>query len=277
MISKILIILLSISSLLTLGLKFKKNELNYISKSFQSVWIGLLLNYVLVPLFAIIIIKIFSITESVSIALMICAMSPGGASSALYLVRANSDHHGGAILLSILNFTSPILTSILVSVYIKQELVIDFNLVTKLFLTCLFLQTIPLFVGILISMNQENFAIRLKTITSKISNLCLVAIILFLIFKHYTEIFSFNWEVWLSIICIFFISVFLVQIFYKLEFKTKSSLSLVTSTRSLSLALLITETHIKSKETYLVILLYGFVMFSFSEFSVRYWKKSTHS
>ncbi len=260
MLVKILILSLSVFSMLALGLNIKKSEIQF-QNHFKFLILALVLNFFVLPFFSFVLLQLLNIEKDFASGLFLCAASSAGASSALFLLRANADLTLGGILSIFLNFSNAIFTPLIFSIYLETSLNLEIQFFLKLFLTTFLVQILPILIGFVLQKilaDKKNFY---ATLFEKISKFSLIAVIIILAYQNFSEILKIDFKILLSAFMIVVFSSYIVFIFL-LNHKIRNTISMITTIRSLSLALLLAETSNLNKNSILSILIYGLFMFS---------------
>lgn len=272
MLIRISLILLSLSSMLSLGMKIKRRELGSWQSfgpllAFAFVW-----NFGILPFVALGIGRALSLSEFASVAIFLCASSPGGASGGLFVLRGKGNPALGGLLIATLNGANTVLTPLIFSFY-QGNSGFETDLFFRLLAIGFFLQGLPLLLGLLSRYFFPRFSERSEVWVEKFSTLCLVFSILVLILQYWDKALSLGPFVWFGAGIVVWASLFAGFIGFKQERGIRASLSLVSGIRSLSLALLLAELHVKNPETLLTILMYGILMYGFAGLAAQAWKK----
>ncbi|WCL47607.1 bile acid:sodium symporter [Leptospira sp. GIMC2001] len=276
MLMQIVLIIVSFSSMYALGLSFHFQEIKSIFRFWKSTLGILLYNFAVLPGITFWILNYSDFDPEISIGIFLAAAAPGGASAAIFVLRAKGNPAFGGLLIILLNLFSTVITPILFALYSGIELSAGYSVAKKLLIVSFLIQGLPLIVGIWNRAKFLSLSRRLLPIAVKVSNFSLAIAIGILVVYYYDELFSFGWIVWSVILIVIFISIISGLFFYNLDTSWKASISVVTSVRSLSLALLLSEIQLKSPTTLLVILVYGFLMYLLTELSARIWVQTAH-
>ncbi|MDX1959282.1 MAG: bile acid:sodium symporter [Leptospiraceae bacterium] len=274
--TKIPIICLSVFSMLTIGLKIEKNKLFNDKLFFYSVGIGLIINFLLLPVLALMIGNLFSLSKEHILGLYLCAICPGGSSGAFFVLRANGNPNLAGVLTSFMSIGNILITPVLFSLFTGNNSSFDPRIMLKLFLTTLLVQGIPLFLGVLIQAMKKNSAPKIAKLTGKLAMASLLAAMVILTFKNYSLIFSFSMNAWFSVFLVLTFAILSGFLGIGLDESSKGTISMVSGIKSLSTALLLTEIFVQNPNTNLIILLYGLNMYWFSELGSRVWKRKKH-
>ncbi len=271
MLIRITLILLSLSSMLSLGLKIEKKEIGSWKKSAPLLVLAFFWNFCVLPLCALLVGKIFSLSDFALVAIFLCAASPGGASGGLFVLRGKGNPALGGLLIATLNGANTILTPAIFSFYQGSD-GFDTDLFLKLLAIGFFLQGLPLFLGLLGRFFFPKAARVSEIWVEKFSTFCLVFSILVLIVQFGNQALSLGPATWAAAAFIVIVSVLPGWLLFQSDPGTRASLSLVSGIRSLSLALLLAELNVKHPETLLTILMYGVLMYGLTTIAAYLWK-----
>ncbi|GBF40154.1 bile acid:sodium symporter [Leptospira johnsonii] len=270
MLIRIVLILLSLSSMFGLGLRIEKKELGSWSKFVPILVFAFFWNFGILPASVFFAGKFLGVSELAFAAIFLCAASPGGASGGLFVLRAKGNPALGGMLIALLNGANTILTPLIFSIY-QGGSGFNFDLFLKLFLIGTFLQGLPLLLGLLSKYFFPKIFDPIAPWVERFSTFCLVLAILLLIFQYGEYALSLGWITWTCAAVAVGFS-FLPGIFmFNSTQEVRASLSMVSAIRSLSLALLLAELHIKQSETLLTVLMYGTVMYLLSAIVAEFW------
>lgn len=270
MLIRIVLILLSLSSMYGLGLRIEKKELGSWSKFIPILLFAFLWNFGILPVSVFFSGKLLGVSELAFAAIFLCAASPGGASGGLFVLRAKGNPALGGMLIALLNGANTILTPLIFSIY-QGGSGFNFDLFLKLFLIGTFLQGLPLLLGLLSKYFFPKFFDPIAPWVERFSSFCLVLSILLLIFQYGEYALSLGWIVWICAAIAVGFSLLPGIFLFNSTKEVRASLSMVSGIRSLSLALLLAELHIKQSETLLTVLMYGTVMYLLSAIAAEFW------
>ncbi|TGK06780.1 bile acid:sodium symporter [Leptospira semungkisensis] len=272
MLIRTLLILLSLSSMLGLGMRIEKKEIGSWTRFAPILVFAFFWNFGVLPFSAFYLGKVLSISEFAMISIFLCAASPGGASGGLFVLSAQGNPALGGLLIAILNGANTLLTPLIFSIY-QGGSGFNFDLFLKLFMIGFFLQGLPLLIGLGFRYFFSGIADNSSKWVERFSTFCLVASILVLIFQYGEFALSLGLFIWIGAVGTVLISLLPGLFLFKEEREARASLSMVSGIRSLSLALLLAELHVKQKETLLTILMYGLVMYALAALFSMVWKE----
>ncbi|TGK02763.1 bile acid:sodium symporter [Leptospira langatensis] len=272
MLIRTLLVLLSLSSMLGLGMRIERKEIGSWTQFAPILGFAFLWNFGILPASAFYLGKSLSISEFALISIFLCSASPGGASGGLFVLTAQGNPALGGLLIAILNGANTVLTPLIFSIYQGGD-GFSLDLFLKLFMIGFFLQGLPLLVGL----GFRYFFSKIADVSSewveRFSTLCLALSILLLIIQYGEFALSLGPLIWIAAIGTVLVSLSPGLLLFGSERETKASLSMVSGIRSLSLALLLAELHVRQKETLLTILMYGLVMYALAAVFAWVWKE----
>lgn len=271
MLIRVSLILLSLSSMLSLGLKIDRKEIGSWRSSGPLLGFAFLWNFGALPIVAIFLGKLLQLSDLATVAIFLCASSPGGASGGLFVLRGKGNPVLGGLLIATLNGANTVLTPFIFSVY-QGGSGFETDLFLRLLTIGFFLQGLPLLIGLVVRYFFPHPARISEVWVEKFSTYCLVFSILVLVIQYGDKALSLGPIVWLAAALTVGTSLLPGWLIWKGKQDTKASLSLVSGIRSLSLALLLAELHVKNPEALLTILMYGVLMYGLTALAAQYWK-----
>ncbi|EPG73041.1 putative membrane protein [Leptospira fainei serovar Hurstbridge str. BUT 6] len=271
MLIKVILILLSLSSMLGLGLKIHRGELGSVRESLPTIGMAFLVNFGLLPAFAVFSSRCLDLSEATLIGLFLCASSPGGASGGLFVLRAGGNPAVGGLLIALLNGANTILTPFLFSLF-RGGPTFEWELFLKLLAIGFFLQGLPLLIGLVGRAYLPKLAVHSLPFVERISTGALLLSVVLLIFQYGEKAITLGPLVWIEGFAIIVVSLAASFLFFWTDLSVRASVSVVSGVRSLSLALLLAELHVRLSETLLTILMYGLLMYLSVWVASVFWK-----
>jgi BASS family bile acid:Na+ symporter len=179
-----------VEGMIFIGLAASMNDFINAARDWKLVVRMLLANYVFVPAVAVALLMVFHTNPMVAVGFLILAACPGGPYGAIFSMIAKADVGAatglGLILIGLSPLVSPSLLNILVSILLGDQ-VVHVN-VTKVTVTLLLSQFLPLLFGLAINYWRPSLALRLVGPArqgAKVLNTALLA----LIFYNYYKLF----------------------------------------------------------------------------------------
>lgn len=270
MILKFFLIALSVISMFAMGLQISRNNEDLVIKKLAFLAIGL--NCLILPCLAFYLTWALELTEEFRMAILLCAISPGGTSGAIFVMRSNGNPFVGGLLILGLNTIGSILIPIVVYFSINAMVESTLSVIGNLFLIGIGMQAFPLMLGIWIRKNLNLNHISISKVLSKLANVILFITIILITIEHYSALLHLQWEI---IFAISMLAIFASNsgiLFFKYPMKIQSSISAVTGIRNLTIALILVEFLWKDTSISIGIMLYGAIMYVVAYFSSYYWK-----
>jgi len=270
LILKFFLISLSLISMFAMGLQITKKKDDLDLKRFAFLVLGL--NYLILPCLAFYLTWALELTEEFRMAILLCAISPGGTSGAIFVIRSNGNPFIGGLMILGLNTIGSVLIPIIVYLSLNAVVAIPLSLIGKIFLFGLGIQAFPLMLGIwfrkYLKLNHSSISKAL----SQVANLILFISILLITIDNYSALLNLEWEI---IFVIILLAVFASNsgfLFFKYPLDIQSSISAVTGIRNLTIAFLLVEFLWKDTTISIGIMLYGAIMYIVAYFSTNLWK-----
>lgn len=175
--------------MLGIGLSVKKQDFIALKNDKKAIFGGFLLQVLLMPLAALLLIMLFNIRAEYAVAIMLVACCPGGVTS-----NAVTFIFSGVVALSVVltllsslvaPFITPAVTAWSLAYFIGQSMEIPFSLAAttvKLFV----LSIIPIIIGQIIQYLAPLWCERNSQLLRKLSAWCFLALIILMVIAHYT-------------------------------------------------------------------------------------------
>ncbi|EMJ91326.1 bile acid:sodium symporter family protein [Leptospira alstonii] len=273
---EVALILLALSSMSSLGLELIPEQLSSISKTALTGLGVCFLNLISLPIIAFLLCRIFGLSPAISLGIFLCACSGGGASAGLFILKAKGAPGTGAVLLSLLNFTSLFTAPLLITLYSGSsfsEIGQSFSALPKLLGIGLLFFGLPLGIGLWIRRKQEEFSRKILPILLRISNISLGFSILYLGIKYGLEILEFGILIWIVLFLLIGISFTSGLYLFREKPEDRRSIGIVSGIRNLSLALLLAQEQSGDPKVLITILLYGFIMYLIAFPASVFWRR----
>lgn len=270
MILKIFLISLSLISMFAMGLQITKKKDDLDLKRFAFLVLGL--NYLILPCLAFYLTWALELTEEFRMAILLCAISPGGTSGAIFVIRSNGNPFIGGLMILGLNTIGSVLIPIIVYLSLNAMVAIPLSLIGKIFLFGLGIQAFPLMLGIWIRKYLKLNHSSISKALSQVANLILFISILLITIDNYSALLNLEWEIIFTIIILAVFASNSGILFFKYPLDIQSSISAVTGIRNLTIAFLLVEFLWKDTTISIGIMLYGAIMYIVAYFSTNLWK-----
>ena len=219
--------------------------------------LALFLNIVVVPLLALMALSWAGLAAPAEIGLMLCAASPGGASGALFAVRAKGQlaaSVSAVITLTLLSaFTVPPTITWILGLSASVD---THELLFPMMRTLLLFQVLPLLVGMSLKRWRGAWAERLAAPMNKLANLMLLLVVVGLLLSTGGLLFQLGVGGLLLSVVLVLLNLG-VGALVSPRGPERRSYSIITGVRNLSLALLLSATYFPAPLTDAAILTFG--------------------
>lgn len=192
----ILNLLLSII-LFGMGTTLKLDNFLEVFRKPKEILIGLSAEYVVMPLLALALAKLFNLDMALTIGLILVGTVPGGTASDVITFLARGDLALSVSLTAISTMISPLLTPVITLVLIGNH--IPFN-PTEMFISIIQIVIIPIILGLFVNYKFPNFTEKLKEYLPAVSSIVICLIIGGVLGANINSIYTSSWIIMLVII-----------------------------------------------------------------------------
>lgn len=192
----ILNLLLSII-LFGMGTTLKTDNFLEVFKKPKDILVGLSAQYIIMPLLALTLAKIFSLDMALTVGLILVGTVPGGTASDVITFLAKGDLALSVSLTAVSTVVSPILTPIITFLLIGNH--ITFNPI-DMFISIVQIVIIPIILGLFINYKFPRFSERLKKYLPAVSSIVICLIIGGVLGANKNAIITSSWIITLVII-----------------------------------------------------------------------------
>jgi BASS family bile acid:Na+ symporter len=201
----ILNLLLSII-LFTMGTTLKVDDFVNVFKNPKEISVGLLAQYVIMPIIAISLAKMFSLNDALTVGIILVGTVPGGTASDVITFLSNGDVALSVSLTALSTVISPILTPVITLLLIGNQ--IHFNPI-DMFVSILEIVIIPIILGLALNYKFPKFCDELKDYLPAISAIVICLIVAGVIGTNKQAILTSSEIIMVVIILQYFIAMFL--------------------------------------------------------------------
>jgi len=189
----------------------------------KEVLIGISIQYIVMPLLALMLASIFSLDAALTIGVILVGTVPGGTASDVITFLSRGDLALSVSLTAISTVISPILTPLITLLLIGNR--ITFNPMS-MFISIVQIVIIPIVLGLLINYKFPNFAQKLKEILPAVSSIVICLIIGGVLGVNKEAIISTSWIIILVVILQFSLAILLgLGVSYLSGMKSKQSIT----------------------------------------------------
>lgn len=169
----ILNLLLSII-LFTMGTTLKADDFVNVFKKPKEISVGLLAQYIIMPILAFCLAKVFSLNDALTVGIILVGTVPGGTASDVITFLSKGDVALSVSLTAFSTVISPILTPIITLLLIGNQ--INFNPI-DMFISILEIVIIPIVLGLALNYKFPKFCDELKDYLPAISSIVICLIV----------------------------------------------------------------------------------------------------
>ena len=169
----ILNLLLSII-LFTMGTTLKVDDFVNVFKKPKEIAVGISAQYIIMPLIALALAKIFSLNDALTVGLVLVGTVPGGTASDVITFLSKGDVALSVSLTAVSTVISPILTPLITLLLIANQ--IQFNPV-DMFISIVEIVIIPIVLGLILNYKFPDFCEKLKDYLPAVSSIVICLIV----------------------------------------------------------------------------------------------------
>lgn len=169
----VLNLLLSIV-LFTMGTTLKMNDFVNVFKNPKEIAVGISAQYVIMPVIALLLARIFSLNDALTVGLILVGTVPGGTASDVITFLSKGDVALSVSLTAVSTVISPLLTPLITLLLLGNQ--INFNPV-DMFVSIIEIVIIPIILGILLNYKFPDFCESLKDYLPAISSIVICLIV----------------------------------------------------------------------------------------------------
>jgi BASS family bile acid:Na+ symporter len=171
--------ILAVVMMLAIGLRSDPRDFAVALRRPSTFLLSLLINLVVVPFVALLVLRTSKLPNAVVVGILICAASPAGAVGPLFTMRAGGHVATAVVTMTALTLLGAIATPPLLSWTIGVSVAIDTgHLVLPMMRTLLVLQLAPLLVGMAIRRWRAGWASRLAPLANRLANVLLLVVVI---------------------------------------------------------------------------------------------------
>lgn len=249
-------------SLLAMGMGLTIAEFGGALRRVRILALGLVVNFVVIPAFMLLLVKVFAIEGPVAVGLLLCVLAPGNGVGTLLVDYARGDVGLSVGLMLVLTFFSVVLTPILLGLWTGGNVGAAFSITTWPMMKLIFVfQMVPLIAGLLLRRYAESYTRKMQPSIARIARLLVLGIIATILLTKGDVVFANGPKpLIVSLIAIFtsFLLGWVVPFAAKTE---RTSFGLTSMVRNLALALLLGTAFFKDPSTIAAMLTYALIMF----------------
>lgn len=236
---KILLGTMVLALMFGVGCGLKLEDFKKIIKAPSNVFIGLALQFLLMPLIAIFISKFFELGPNLSTAVLLVACVPGGSTSNMFSFLSNADVGLSVSLTSLSSILAFVMMPLLVKLTMTSGILPTIEVPIKNIMISLTATLFPIFLGMLLRVFKEKFALLLEKWAGRIGFVCIIIMIAIWVPKLGATISEAPIRDYLVIYSLAFLGMFLahlIALILKRPVKVRRTLALETGIQNAPLA-----------------------------------------
>lgn len=238
---KVMAALSLVSLMFWMGMKAKFVDVLASAKNLKLIGLGVLANFILVPILTLGLLHIFSPDNLVCVGFLVLAVCPGAPVGLPFVAIARGDVAVAIsqmiILCTISVFLSPLLLGLLFKYLFKQDdLVIDY---LKVIQTLFLIQILPLALGFFLHHKAPIFAERSIKVLGMLSNLLLIITVLLILRVEYETLTMIRFLDWMVMLILFFGSLGIGWLCGGSDKRIHTTMVITTGIRNAAIALVI--------------------------------------
>ncbi len=238
---KVMAALSLVSLMFWMGMKAKFVDVLASAKNLKLIGLGVLANFILVPILTLGLLHIFSPDNLVCVGFLVLAVCPGAPVGLPFVAIAWGDVAVAIsqmiILCTISVFLSPLLLGLLFKYLFKEDdLVIDY---LKVIQTLFLIQVLPLALGFFLHHKAPIFAERWIKVLGMLSNLLLIITVLLILKVEYETLIMIRFLDWMVMLILFFGSLGIGWLCGGSDKRIHTTMVITTGIRNAAIALVI--------------------------------------
>lgn len=207
-----------------MGTTLKLDNFINVLKRPREILTGISIQYIIMPLLAFCLARIFSLNEALTIGLILVGTVPGGTASDVITFLAKGDLALSVSLTAISTVISPILTPLITLLLIGNH--ITFNPLT-MFISIVEIVIVPIALGLIINYKIPKFTERLKKYLPVVSSIAICLIIGGVLGTNKTAIMTTSWIILVVIILQYILAISIgLIVSYLSGMKTKQAITI---------------------------------------------------
>jgi len=207
-----------------MGTTLKLDNFINVLKRPREILTGISIQYIIMPLLAFCLARIFSLNEALTIGLILVGTVPGGTASDVITFLAKGDLALSVSLTAISTVISPILTPLITLLLIGNH--ITFNPLT-MFISIVEIVIVPIALGLIINYKIPKFTERLKKYLPVVSSIAICLIIGGVLGTNKAAIMTTSWIILVVIILQYILAISIgLIVSYLSGMKTKQSITI---------------------------------------------------
>ena len=256
---RLLISVMVVVFMVAIGLRISPSDFTSVWKRPLPLLLSVIVNLVIVPLIAAWVVEAVHLPHAVAVGLLICSASPAGLAGPLFALRARGHVATAVAGMVILSLVSVVSAPITISWVVGRSLAVDLgHLIVPMVGTLFVLQLLPLVVGMLIRLVNQDLAERWSGPATKLANGLLLFVVTGLLMTKGGVVLQIGVSGVLLFSVVVLVSLGLGALVSTRSAERRAYLA-ITGVRNISLALLVCATYFPDPATDAAVLTFGLV------------------
>lgn len=249
-----------VSMMFAMGLRLQIKDLLGVLKNRRLMALTLVVNFIILPLLALLIVKVVGLKGDVAAGYLLCAAAPGATMSTILARQANANVAVAVVLLLVLVVVSAFVTPPLASVLFHWAgIPVDRLRTGMAIFSLLLIQVLPLVVGMVIRANQAMLAARWEPIAARFATITLFVVIVAMSIVNYRLVLEIGGLSSLVIIA-FIVTSTLVGWFFPGGPPTRAATAFASGSQNIALATLLADRYL-GNEGLMTVLIFGMMTY----------------
>jgi len=272
-IQTILLIIYIALTMFLMGLRLTWSHIRLLSEHRNLLGRTLLVNILIVPAVALLLVLILTLPKDFAIGLFLIAAAPGAPFAPKFAERVKGPFPVAVAMMFVLVVVSLITIPATVTLILlqKREAIIVFS---AIFFMLILIQTSPLLVGIAVNSRWETISSRVRRPLTAAANILVVVVIALVIVTNWGKLSEVDWRMLVAVILLLLASLLFGWLLGGPALLTRRVLAFVTSARNVAVALLVAETIFPRTDADVGIMVFAVAMLIADIALAAYWKES---
>ena len=271
-IQTILLIIYIALTMLLMGLRLTWAEVKSLADHGRLITKAIVVNMLIIPVAAIILVGLFNIEEALAIGLFVIAAAPAAPFAPKFAERVKGPFHIAVGLMFVLALLSVVTTPATITLFLlgEREASIIFP---PIFFMLVVVQSFPLLLGVALNTRWASLMGHIQKPLTWITNVLALVVVILVLAVNWGKLSEVTWDIVTAVFLLVLASLFFGWLLGGPMLLTRRVLAFTTSARNVAVALLITATTFPDLIADISIILYAVVMIAVDILLVIYWQK----
>jgi len=252
--------LMLVSMMFAMGLRLQIKDLLEVLQDKKLMALTVVINFIVLPFFALAIVKGFGIKGDVGAGYLLCAAAPGATMSTILARQSNANVAVAVVLLLVLVVVSAVVTPPLASLLFHLAGISVERLRTGMAIfSLLLIQVLPLVVGMTLRANHQLLALKWEPIVAKFATITLFVVIVAMSIVNYRLVLEIGGLSSLIILAFIVVST-LVGWFFPGDGASKAATAFASGSQNIALATLLADRYL-SNQGLMTVLIFGMMTY----------------